>query len=293
MAHSVLLAARRYRSSLLLGASLTLAHGAACAPDGVDPSSSGDGFASSGDGDEVGAGDDFSVPDAEACNGFDDDRDGDVDEGCSCAEGTTQPCFPGSPSEANVGVCVTGTQTCTTTQDGEFATSAWGECAGAVGPSAETCGDGVDTDCDGTDPPCSDGAGGGGGGGPCVPTDEVCGNGVDEDCDGADEPCEDILDVTLNLFGDCITASCPSSHPYPVACNVFFTPGDDRGCVANAPGSSVVYFQAGDECSAGFVTGTLSCSTMMGSPLGPSNCPINKPITFYPSDPSGCPEITD
>jgi len=117
----------------------------------------------------------------------------------------------------------------------------------------------------------------------------VCDSGVDEDCDGVDEPCGPI-EVPILLIGDCLTIRCPPEAPHPVGCRVFFTPGDDRGCVANAPGSSVVYFQAGDECDRGFITGTLLCSEEPGEPLGPANCPINKPDAMYPPDRSGCPD---
>ena len=56
-------------------------------------------------------------------------------EDTECTEGAEQVCG------SDVGVCVSGTQTCG--GDG-----AWGECIGAVGPVAETC-DGEDNDCDG------------------------------------------------------------------------------------------------------------------------------------------------
>lgn len=81
----------------------------------------------------------------ETCdNGFDDDCDGRIDEGCACLPGTTQRCFGGPPMMAGVGVCVFGAQRCDGT--GEF--GAWGDCAGAVAPSGEAC-DGADNDCDG------------------------------------------------------------------------------------------------------------------------------------------------
>jgi len=72
-----------------------------------------------------------------------------------------------------------------------------------------------------------------------------------------------------------------------------FSPGDDRGCVASEPTDSIVYFQAGDQCNAGLVTGTLYCTTSPGPALDASTCPINKPIPIYAIDPIGCPEIQD
>lgn len=228
----------------------------------------------------------------------------------TCSAGDVRACFDFPTGQADVGACVAGSQSCIEQRGSEFATGTWGPCEGAVGPESEACGDGIDGDCDGEDPPCdataagaggsdsgsSSGAGGsatGAGGGPgCAPSAEICGNGVDEDCDGADGPCEEI-DVELFLLGDCITASCPDTHPYPVACDVLFSPGDDRGCIASQPDDPVVYFQAGDECSEGIIGGTLTCSNGLGDPLDAGSCPINKPIPIYATDPSGCPEITD
>ncbi len=93
-----------------------------------------------------------TLPDAgltatpETCgNGFDDDLDGMIDEGCPCLPATTQPCYPGNPAEVGRGRCRAGTQTCS--NGGEFGT--WGACTAPVLPRAEVCGDGVDQDCNG------------------------------------------------------------------------------------------------------------------------------------------------
>lgn len=81
------------------------------------------------------------------CDGFDNDCNGVVDDGCACLLGSVQPCFPGPPSRARIGACHMGTQTCEPA--GEF--GALGKCLGAAAPSAERC-DGLDNDCNG----CSD-----------------------------------------------------------------------------------------------------------------------------------------
>jgi hypothetical protein len=80
----------------------------------------------------------------DACgNGFDDDGNGEIDEGCACETGTTQPCHPDA-TVAGVGACAWGQQTCS---GGEFGT--WAECNGAGLAATEDCHDGVDNDCDG------------------------------------------------------------------------------------------------------------------------------------------------
>lgn len=228
---------------------------------------------------------------AEACDGYDDDGDGQVDEGCVCMPGATQACFPFAPELASIGICGWGTQTCE--GGGEF--GSWSACDGATGPRDEVCGDGIDDDCDGADLPCgSGGAGGSGGSGSgCQPSQEICGNGIDEDCNGVDAPCDAPICQSISLFGDCLTASCPANAPYPESCQVFFTPGDDRGCVASVPTSPVVYFQAGDECNAGFVSGTLCCSTTPKPPLTQQTCPINKPQPIHVASKTECPAVTD
>jgi len=75
-------------------------------------------------------------PSAEACDGLDNDCNGQTDEGCECRDGEQRACG------LDVGACQAGTQTC--------AAGSWGACQGSVGPAEEVCHDGLDNDCDGT-----------------------------------------------------------------------------------------------------------------------------------------------
>lgn len=195
----------------------------------------------------------------ECGNGTDDDLDGVIDDGCSCAPGATQSCYPGYASEIGVGPCARGTQTCTGST--EFGT--WGTCGGAVTPVAEVCDDGVDDDCNGA---------------------------ADDGCPPPPPPGPMIVDVTVSLDGDCLTASCPAAAPYPVGCAITMSGGDERGCVASTPTGSVVYFQEGDACGAGHVSGTLRCSSEPGAGLNAGNCMINKDVRYYPTSRAGCPD---
>jgi hypothetical protein len=88
------------------------------------------------------SGDPDCTPSAEVCDGVDNDCNGQVDEGCACIDGATQPCFSGPAAARGVGLCRDGNQACAGGQ--------WSDCVGEVLPAEEVCnGSGVDEDCDG------------------------------------------------------------------------------------------------------------------------------------------------
>ncbi len=134
----------------------------------------------------------------ETCDGTDDNCDGQVDEGCTCVNGTSQPCYTGSPQTQNVGECEDGIQTCVN--------GLYGNCVGDQTPTSETC-DGLDNDCD-TQTDENDPGGGSscitGLSGVCSPGIEHCVSGQldceqnvqpsSETCNGLDDNCDGQID---------------------------------------------------------------------------------------------------
>jgi hypothetical protein len=133
----------------------------------------------------------------------------------------------------------------------------------------------------------------------CDPGDDVCvptepdaepDPNPDPEPDPNTDPEPSEIEVPLFIVGDCVTAACPAEAPYPVGCNVIFSQGDDRGCVASQPAQSLVYFQAGDKCDQGLILGTLFCSDTAGPALSLATCPINKPVPMHVAAANMCPE---
>jgi hypothetical protein len=154
------------------------------------------------------------VPTTDACEGTDEDCDGDIDEGCDCLNDATQACYSGPAGTADVGVCRRGTQTCVN--------GAFGACSGAVMPGTESCAnEGDDDDCDGTADDIA------GRGDPCTVSANhgICRNGAQQCqvgalacvtpqpppgagttgetlCDGRDEDCDGTVDDGFDLQTD-------------------------------------------------------------------------------------------
>ncbi|MCA9695279.1 MAG: MopE-related protein [Nannocystaceae bacterium] len=85
-------------------------------------------------------------PSDELCDGLDNNCDDAVDETCVCQIDEVGPCYPGPEGTADVGICMSGTQTCEV-MDGE---ASWGPCMDFVLPEpADACNDGIDNNCDG------------------------------------------------------------------------------------------------------------------------------------------------
>jgi hypothetical protein len=220
-------------------------------------------------------------PSAQQCNGLDDDCNGVTDEGCTCLNGATQPCYSGAPATQHVGACHDGVQTCAGGQ--------WGACVGEALPGAETC-DGLDNDCNGQ---VDEGLGTlSCGVGQCGRTVAACVNGQAqtcvpgapsvETCDGLDNDCDGVVDngnpgaeqaCSTGHLGVCAagTTACVAGH---LACNQNVQPsaetcdGLDNDCDGaidngNPGGNQACSTGHLGVCAAGTTvcsSGQLSCS---------------------------------
>jgi hypothetical protein len=144
------------------------------------------------------------TPTAEVCgDGLDNNCNGEIDEGCACVNGATQPCYTGAAATLGVGACHAGTQTCMHGQ--------WGACVGEVTPSEEIC-DGIDNNCDDqVDEDLGTTTCGGAG---CTVTVQNCVGGVVQTCDAHQvdgQACDDGNACTQT--DTCQAGTCTGSNP--------------------------------------------------------------------------------
>ncbi len=203
----------------------------------------------------------------EECNGFDDDCDGQIDEG---AVGIGQPCDTGLS-----GLCENGIQSC---ENGGLL------CNPNIQPDqyTEIC-DGVDNDCDGQVD-----EGNPGGGGPCsIPalqgvcktgelnciegdltciqvtfvTEEVC-DGLDNDCDGVKdqivEPCSTICEAGTTTCVNGNWQTCTALAPK--MCTNYAVCAQEQMCVPSCPQAPTEQCNSQDDDCDGDIDETFQCS---------------------------------
>jgi len=197
---------------------------------------------------------DSSVPGEVCRNGFDDNMNGQVDEGCPCTVGQRQFCYPGEPSQAGIGPCAWGTQSCVAGAGG----GVWDACAGFGRPEMTEARDGFDNNCNrdvdegcpctpGASRACYAGPMGTSGVGVCRPGMQTCPEGgtwgvcrdqflpVIERCDRIDNNCDGTIDEGCR----CVVGESRRCYPGPAGtADVGPCASGTQRCDANPDGSS-------------------------------------------------------
>ncbi len=186
----------------------------------------------------------------ETCNGIDDDCDGVVDEGLSCAcspeaevcDGRDNDCDGTVDNGYSVGtVCSVGTGACQRNGINLCQPGGGAACSATQGtPGVETC-NGIDDDCDGNvDEGLSCG---------CVPSTEIC-NGIDDNCNG-------LVDDGFNVGTNCSvgTGACRRE-------GFFVCDGLGGQMCSASPGAAIAEICNGidDNCNGIVDDGLFSCS---------------------------------
>jgi hypothetical protein len=213
-------------------------------------------------------------------------------QGCSCTPGTSpRSCYPGPKSQAGVGACADGSQSCVTTTHGEITSGQWGPCQGAGQPgtcSSEhaQCGSASDG-CGGllTCGTCSGGTTCGAGGTPnvcgagsCTPTTCLA---LGVSCGMASDGCTGQLDC-----GSCTAPQTCGGSGQPGVCGCAPTT-----CTAQGATCGTLSDGCGGTLDCGSCTAPQTCggggtANQCGTPCTPTTCTAQGATCGTPSD--GC-----